>query len=382
MGMGMMGGKGMGKMGMMMPQVSPEDEAKTSAFIEKWGLDERAGSALRASKPAVRQVAIATFSPQEGTTNVSGKFVSFLTKLPAAIEAGTVKTMSETTPLLGMRMNADDSITQFVQTWGLDAGAEQMLRTSSAEVAHRAVTTFKPQGHTTNISGRFIAFLKKLPQAMADGSSTPRSNFRQEEWQKVYSYEYFRYYWYNILTGEITWNEPQASAVEDDPIAIFALRWGLDDRAQQMLQNSHKDVAQQAIATFSPQDTTTNVSGRFVAYLKKLPQAMREGRLAPLDASGKAQAASGGGEMNASVELAISNFVLTWGLDNGAASMLRSSRPALRDYAISNFAPEAGTLNVSGKFVSYLKKLPEQMKAEEQSGTGQIIGSSNKFSPY
>merc|ERR1712182_167631 len=60
-----------------------------------------------------------------------------------------------------------EAIAQFVSLWQLDAGAEQMLRNASPQLAQMALSNFNPgSGVANNNSGKFVAYLKKLPQYM------------------------------------------------------------------------------------------------------------------------------------------------------------------------------------------------------------------------
>merc|ERR1719399_232583 len=48
----------------------------------------------------------------------------------------------------------------------------------------------------------------------------------------------------------------------------------------------------------------------------------------------------------------ITQFILKWSLDGGAATMLRTASPHLQQVMITNFNPGADSSNISGKFVS------------------------------
>merc|ERR1712196_505456 len=98
-------------------------------------------------------------------------FVSYFMKL-AGVGVGGVGAMSGgglvtgggfTTPAQLAKKDPNCPINQFVAKWGLDAGAETMLRTASPDLQKLALTNFNPGPGMTNCSGKFVSYLKKLP---------------------------------------------------------------------------------------------------------------------------------------------------------------------------------------------------------------------------
>merc|ERR1719316_54219 len=83
---------------------------------------------------------------------------------------GGMSSMGQMTDGSGMSMTDgsempvidEETIKRFVEHWGLDTGAEQMLLTADPSRAYRALTEFVPKEGTTNVTGKFISFFTKL----------------------------------------------------------------------------------------------------------------------------------------------------------------------------------------------------------------------------
>eukprot|EP00746_Dinoflagellata_sp_MGD_P018040 gnl/MRDRNA2_/MRDRNA2_141758_c0_seq1.p1 gnl/MRDRNA2_/MRDRNA2_141758_c0~~gnl/MRDRNA2_/MRDRNA2_141758_c0_seq1.p1 ORF type:complete len:139 (+),score=26.09 gnl/MRDRNA2_/MRDRNA2_141758_c0_seq1:55-471(+) len=67
----------------------------------------------------------------------------------------------------------NDPLGQFVAKWKLDAGAEHMLRKASPQLQQAALANFNPGEGLPNVSGKFVAYLKKLPAFTGIGRFSP-----------------------------------------------------------------------------------------------------------------------------------------------------------------------------------------------------------------
>merc|ERR1712023_597116 len=131
----------------------------------------------------------------------------------------------------GVKRPRADPVAQFVEQWGIDADAEQRLRSLPGELQDEVIASFHPPPNTVNFSGKLISFIRQRQQG--GGDTGARSS-----------------------PSQVQWHEPA------DPIGDFVSQWGLDSTSDGLLRSLEEDLLNDVLMNFQPQAGTRNPNAK------------------------------------------------------------------------------------------------------------------------
>lgn len=233
---------------------------RIAAFVQRWGLDDRAEQAIRVLPPAAQQEIINSFSASAMTKNVNAKFMSWLSsKMRFGAEFQSC-----------LETSAQER-QDFYRRWRLDNKCQQLVEEQPPHIQRELISNFNPPIGTKNVDGRMTAFLNMIlskTNARAGGPCTvPDPTFPQ---------------------GAVTCSVSQPVSL-DTEVQAFATRWKLDAGARAALWSLPDENKKAVLSGFKPPSNTESVSKKFVAYLRSSVRPMGRGKtISPADEQGQA----------------------------------------------------------------------------------------------
>eukprot|EP00746_Dinoflagellata_sp_MGD_P146039 gnl/MRDRNA2_/MRDRNA2_78573_c0_seq2.p1 gnl/MRDRNA2_/MRDRNA2_78573_c0~~gnl/MRDRNA2_/MRDRNA2_78573_c0_seq2.p1 ORF type:complete len:328 (+),score=59.96 gnl/MRDRNA2_/MRDRNA2_78573_c0_seq2:82-1065(+) len=202
----------------------------------------------------------------------------------------------------------------FIKAWDLDQTSQQILYAQHPHQLLQVVEQFKPPHGVTDFNGRFQRFMANRENSIHD-----------------------------VGMGGIG---DASSGPSQQEVTKFGQKWGVDNKVMQMILGMPKIVQAEIIRGFNPPPGSQNPSGRLVNYAKNLLQGHK--------ARAKAQVMGTGDHDDE-----ISQYCKIKGLDAGCEMELRKYPIEHARRAMNSFRPPEGTSNYNGRFISFLKKMPE-----------------------
>lgn len=269
-------------------------------FSQMWGLDATSVLVLEALPREQQEIAVMRFAPKSHTRDVNSLFQSFAKSLS-----------SEATPgrLIGGQVQDDISCTElgieraaaFVEKWGLDSEALEILMKLDNDSQSRLYKDFSPKQHTRDVNALFRGFVRSL--STAEAPKRPRGG--QGESETVY------------------WD-----VGEDSSAAAFVAQWNLDATALETLMELSPDSRTRLYESFPPKLDTQDLNVLFRAVAKSLR---------------------------------IEDWCAAWcfrrGLDKTCLDAMLALSPEQIEHAMVGFSPKPDTRNPVGLFMSYCRSL-------------------------
>jgi len=312
---------------LQVPRLSPGpasgvDQAAVEQFVATWGLDDNCRQILLTLSHEALQGVIADFNPPGDTQNVNARFMTFVRSRDKGGGGGgggaTLVVPRLTLGGGGVKRQAVESLKSFVAKWGLDAQSEGMLRQLQPAQLVSVLTDFQPPAGTRNVNGRLNAFVKSVLKSSPGGG---------------------------------------ASA---DPAEAFAVTWGLDDDAYQVLNALPAGTKEAVMREFNPPPGTLNASGKLKAFIRHRAASGGEGG----GDGGRGGELGGDGSRKRSWPTfstgEVATFVEKWRLDESAEHTLMSLPEDVLADVIKEFNPPPGTWNPSGRLHSFVKARMEK----------------------
>lgn len=200
--------------------------------------------------PAAPSLDLTTFSQRWGITGESdanGSLQNFaatvqnsLGLVPINADAGSA--MQAPQPGISRRTS------EFISFWMLDDGAQASLLSLKPEVMAKVIDEFDPKGDITNISRKFMGFVRTVQRWM---EPCPSDAGHQQ----------------GSLWSGFTDAEPVHQYSEVD---AFADHWQLNEGARNFLQEMPPDAQARTIAGFTPQGVLGDASGKFFAFARSV----------------------------------------------------------------------------------------------------------------
>lgn len=301
---------------------SQDNEDDIVQFALKWELDDSAVQMLENLSYDRRAEVIADFNPPEDTQNVSAKLQSFVRGRPPGKGSG--------------RERFRDEITEFVESWGVDAESEALLRSLAVHHLDAVLAEFNPKSGTRNVSGKLTSYVRSVIDRDSAGKGQGRMS-------------------------EPSWREPPVPRQHNmpdrrphrDDIAEFVVRWGLDTESEVMLRDlapHHLDIV---LAEFQPQSGTRNVNAKLTSFVRAVSNS---------DGSSKGRGRPGHDNVPVPAPRRrrldpIAEFVQQWDLDREAEDLLLEQPRSVQDRILADFNPPPDTRNVSGKLTAFIRHM-------------------------
>lgn len=268
-------------------------------FSEMWGLDTTSAAVLEALPREQQEIAVTRFAPKSQTRDVNSLFQSFAKSLS-----------SEATPsrLIGGQVQDDISCTElgieraaaFVEKWGLDSEALEVLMKLDDDSQRRLYRDFSPKQNTRDVNALFRGFVRSL--SSAEAPRRPRGG--QGESETVY------------------WD------VGEDKAAAFVAQWNLDATALETLMELSPDSRTRLYESFPPKLDSQDLNVLF---------------------------------RNIAKSLRIEDWCAAWcfrrGLDKTCLDAMLALSPEQIEHAMVGFSPKPDTRNPGGLFMSYCRSL-------------------------
>jgi len=155
--------------------------ATINAFVQTWGLDERAQDSLLKLDPVRRTRVMTQFNPPDISRGASAAFMSFCKTVSGVGFGAGAQAFGGSPSVLdtfdsGCGLNAlgdsqafntfastgDPTIDAFCNSWGLDSKAVETLVSLDIETQSRIMTGFTPKDVTRGASAVFMGFVRSL----------------------------------------------------------------------------------------------------------------------------------------------------------------------------------------------------------------------------
>lgn len=345
------------------------------AFCEQWGLDASSYELLSSLAPEVQERVVVDFAPKAHTKSVDRLFQGFV----RSVGGGPRVARSQETSRLDQApsLNAEyqeefaeddgaaalvdvEEVQGFLSHWELDDNCGSVLLNHSPAVQRRVIDSFAPKPGTRNPSNLFMGFLKSL------GSGVP-------------------------LVGPAVHARAPAHVEEPsflaEDVSNFALQWDLDDECVAALNTAPPDVVQRIMQDFSPKEGTRNIKSLFMGFLRSISVRAPAAAAGPGYAAGYAAGfgsvaskggakgvakgvAKGGGapwgaapaqprisQWQRQHEIERVGFIEHWGLDHECFQALSQLPMEAQTDTMAKFSPKAGTRDVKGLFMSFLRSM-------------------------
>jgi hypothetical protein len=362
-------------------EVTFEDSAACEAFCTDWGLDQTCVDALLALAPDERSEVTSRFAPKPGTRNLVGLFHSFCGSIGQGAKAaakgnvngGNVKggwapSHAPAQPRKGKggasggfanNFAVDNALAQevvlFCEHWGLDSACSSQLQSQPHSMQRQVMASFVPKAGTRNVNSLFMSFLRSLTQTAVAPASWGGGQ------------------------QALAWSAPPARRADgpswgnsagNDVVSTFARSWGLDEECIASLRSCTPRTQREVMASFQPKESTRNVSGLFMGFVRSIAQRV-EGSPAAYPASQPGPYDSGGdwtsgGLANEDTQAEVAAFLQHWSLDAGCESALMTQPPEAQLQIMRSFAPKEGTRDVRSLFMGFLSSIVNGPSAKRQ----------------
>jgi len=302
-----------------------------AAFIERWSLDDTASAMLTDLPVDVRLSVLEGFRPASSTRNKTGKLkayiasrrpdvpevskstapqsvsaealeefigrlsldeaaVAWLKELPSEQFAGVVSTFKPGAGTRDMtaRLKAfaqarfpqsqnTNGIKQFVAKWGLDARSEELLRTLRPNVLDNVLWEFQPPLGTTNIGTKLGSFVRYASTSQYRPSDRPANGIptydKRSDRSSVPLGGPLGAVQMQPANGTAAKVGAKPSPELDELIKKSIKKWGLNEVAVQALSRLPPGSQTEALSEFDPPASTSNMSRRFIAFLRRRKEA-------------------------------------------------------------------------------------------------------------
>jgi len=242
----------------------------------------------------------------------------------------------------------DPTIDLFCNSWSLDGKAVETLVSLDPETKSRVMSSFTPKDVTRGASAAFMGFVKGMIAGTGRGAS-----------------------------GAGQAHGGVALPISNPSIQQFVDSWQLDPQAQTALTRLDPSCQAKVMAGFAPKDTSRGASAAFMGFCRSVAGAAG-GHGGGFAAQPPAFTAGGGGGFGNSsggdpnLAAEIENFVLQWGLDEKAQSVLVSLDLSTQQRVIAGFAPKDVSRGASAAFMAFSRSI----------GGGGKGGMQQRFGPY
>mmetsp|Transcript_48801 Transcript_48801/g.116010 ORF Transcript_48801/g.116010 Transcript_48801/m.116010 type:complete len:474 (-) Transcript_48801:73-1494(-) len=235
---------------------------------------------------------------------------------------------------------------EFLKKNGLDAQAEEVLRSVKPEDAQKSLSAFVLPEDVKDPSGAFLAFQRRrTPQPV------------------------------EALQAALARGAP---ASED--VLKFMAKHELSGRALEVLRAQPAASQQSVLTTFEPPSDVRNINGFFISYTLRAAQREKQ-RPAPRGAAYSApvggapsQSKKGGsgpppdppgleGQAKGPVPT-VDEFVDKFKMDDSSRKLLTDLDDKVKKVVLTNFKPSASTNDVNKKLVAYVESQVQLMKTE------------------
>lgn len=308
------------------------------------------------------------FMPNKGTIDIDGKFFAFIqskvSKDTHRLPSGSATSPSKVGPQKRAWSQVDqDPLGSFVQKWGLDGEAADLLYELPPNVQEDVMSSFAPRDKKRDTNSLFVAFAKT----------------RKPKHQEIDPQQAFVQKWgLNDQAANFLWDMPadarndviasfaprqdtrdvsnlfmsfakkrkhgQADAhQEPDQLQAFVETWGLNDEASGLLRELPWNVQEEVVSAFAPNEKTRDISNLFVAFAKK-----RRNRQGDAQHTDPRQA-----------------FLQKWGLGDQASRVLYDLPENLQKDVMGAFSPKHGAQGLERLFISFAStRRPKPMGAD------------------
>jgi len=209
----------------------PQITNNIKQFVAKWGLDDRSEELLRSLESNVLDIVLREFEPPHGTINNDKKLASFARY--ASYHAS--KSPANVMPTSGERSNGSKSV-----PIGAPSVALQKQRASGTTAMVGAESSPEPEELINKWGLKEVAVQEQrwVPK-ISNGSNVASAT--------------------TAMAGAESSPEPEE----------LIKKWGLNEVAVQALSRLPRSVQTEALAEFDPPGDMTNISGVFIAFLRR-----------------------------------------------------------------------------------------------------------------
>jgi len=317
-----------------------------AAFVENWGLDDDASTAVTDLPVGVRLAVLQGFSPGAKTRNVGGRLKAYV-RLKSASNGNSKLASVVAVP--------EEALSSFIEKWSLDAQASEWLRQLPADVLEGVLSTFNPPGETRNMTGRLKAFTKhrliKQPNTVLQFVTKWRLDAESEALLASLQP--------NVLDVVLSeFEPPHGTGQVGANLASFCRMVAKRRLGGSSAVTNGRELAWSSSHTFSTAPSTLQPQASCVGQpgCSRPPLRGSGGQVAhpAADAIGQRQRQRGvkGGP---STQLVSSARVEKLGLNDEAEQALWNLPPKLQAQVLAEFDTPIGTVNVSGKFLAFVR---------------------------
>lgn len=231
-------------------------------------------------------------------------------------------------------------VDRFVMQWGLDEGSHASLLGLPPELQKKVVSSFEPKENTKDVNKLLDGFIRSLQSDYVPGTKS------------------------GSLEGDHS----------DENCAAWCIDQGLNDACLVALLALDPEHRLEAMARFAPNNTTKNVVGLFLGFLRSVQNGPPPG--ISVQSSGESS------HLSNSDQQACADWCETLGLDEGCLDALLAL-PYEESIKITNeFAPKPGTKDPVGLFHAFVKSVTSGGGKGGKGGKGAVKGAALNHSQY
>jgi len=214
------------------------------------------------------------------------------------------------------------SVQDFCSKWNLNDASVDLLCAASEDAQTKIMSSFAPRDSARDVNNVFQSFVKSR--------AVPREEFKVDD----------------VLDMEVA---PHHEA--------FFEQWKLSTEAQRALLKLSPDTQADIIGKFQPRDTSRDVNGVFMAFLRSRSSGPGAGAMAGAVRSrpGVAPISRVKPQISPEEQDILDQFIGTYGLNEEMTQMLMDMDPMVRNDVMANFHPRDTSRDMNACFWAFAK---------------------------